>query len=67
MQRSIYAGDTMVGEGRVVRSYTDEAGARVRHLVDLELTVKNQDGGCAALRPSPSSCRFGSLGSRDDR
>ena len=44
MQRSIYAGDTMVGEGRVVRRYTDEAGARVRHLVDLELTVKNQDG-----------------------
>jgi acyl dehydratase len=44
MRRSIYAGDTMVGEGRVARRYTDEAGARVRHLVDLELTVKNQDG-----------------------
>lgn len=44
MQRSIYAGDTMVGEGRVVRRYTDDTGPRVRHLVDLELTVKNQRG-----------------------
>jgi hypothetical protein len=34
----------MVGEGRVVRRYTDDAGPRVRHLVDLELTVKNQRG-----------------------
>jgi hypothetical protein len=44
MQRAIYAGDTMVGEGRVARRYIDDAGARVRHLVDLELTVKNQRG-----------------------
>jgi hypothetical protein len=43
MQRSIYAGDTMVGEGRVVRRYIDDAGGRVRYLVDLELAVKNQD------------------------
>jgi hypothetical protein len=44
MRRSIYAGDTMVGEGRVVRRYIDDATSRVRHLVDLELTVKNQAG-----------------------
>jgi acyl dehydratase len=43
MQRSIFAGDTMVGEGRVVDKRTDSAGDRVRYLVDLELTVKNQD------------------------
>jgi hypothetical protein len=28
----------------VVRRFTDDAGARVRHLVDLEVTVKNQHG-----------------------
>lgn len=43
MQRSIYAGDTMYGEGRVARCYRDDQG---RHLVDLEVTVGNQDGPC---------------------
>jgi acyl dehydratase len=41
MQRSIYAGDTMYGEGRVVRRYIDDQG---RHLVDVEVTIGNQDG-----------------------
>ncbi|HLN17053.1 MAG TPA: MaoC/PaaZ C-terminal domain-containing protein [Acidimicrobiales bacterium] len=44
MRHSIYAGDTMVGQGRVVRKYTDEPGGRTRHLVELEITVENQDG-----------------------
>ena len=44
LQRSIFAGDTMVGEARVTRRYTDEQGGRARHLVDLEMTVKNQRG-----------------------
>ena len=41
MQRSIYAGDTMYGEGRVTRRHVDDQG---RHLVDVELEVGNQDG-----------------------
>lgn len=44
MRQSIYAGDSMVGEGSVARRYTDESQGRARHLVDLELTVKNQRG-----------------------
>ncbi|MBE3558092.1 MAG: hypothetical protein IMW89_02570 [Ktedonobacteraceae bacterium] len=43
MQRSIYAGDTMYGEGRVIRRYRDNQG---RHLVELEVIVGNQDGPC---------------------
>jgi acyl dehydratase len=34
---SIYAGDSMVGRGRVI-------GKRLGHLVDLEITVSNQRG-----------------------
>lgn len=41
MQRSIYAGDTMSGTGRITRTYTDDQG---RHLVDLEIMISNQDG-----------------------
>jgi acyl dehydratase len=48
MQHSIYAGDTMVGEGTVVRKWSDDAAGRVRHLVDLELTVENQHGDLCA-------------------
>lgn len=44
MRQSIFAGDTMVGEGRVTRRYTDDSTGRVRHLVDLEMTVSNQHG-----------------------
>ena len=41
---SIFAGDTMVAEGRVTKKYVDNAGDQARHLVELEITVKNQDG-----------------------
>lgn len=41
MQRSVYAGDTMFGEGKVVRKWIDEDG---RHLVDVEIAVGNDDG-----------------------
>lgn len=44
VRRSIYAGDTMVGDGRVVRKYRDESAGLVRHLVELEMTVTNQEG-----------------------
>lgn len=42
--RSVYAGDTIVGNARVVAIRRDERAGRTRHLVDLELTVANQDG-----------------------
>jgi acyl dehydratase len=41
MQRSIYAGDTMFGEGKVTRKWVDDAG---RHLVDVDIAVGNDDG-----------------------
>lgn len=41
MQRSIYAGDTMYGEGKVVGKRVDDQG---RHLVDLEVVIGNQEG-----------------------
>jgi len=41
MQRSIYAGDTMWGEGKVVRRWIDDEG---RHLIDVEINVGNDDG-----------------------
>lgn len=39
---SIYAGDTMVGRGRVVGKRVVTAGDVLRHLVDLEIAVHNQ-------------------------
>jgi acyl dehydratase len=41
---SIYAGDTMVGRGRVVDKRCDNSGRAPRYLVDLEVTVTNQRG-----------------------
>ena len=41
MQRSIYAGDVMYGEGRVTGRRIDEHG---RHLVEVSIEVGNQDG-----------------------
>ena len=43
-RQSVYAGDTIVGRGRVVGTREDERDGLVRHLVDLELEVTNQDG-----------------------
>jgi len=49
-QMSIYAGDTMVGSGRVLDTRREEADQVVRYLVDLELTVGNQHGTrCASV------------------
>jgi acyl dehydratase len=42
MRASIYAGDTIVGQGRVERRY-EENGLS---LVDLSVTISNQDGLC---------------------
>jgi len=42
MKGSIYAGDTMHGEGRVIRKYIDNN----RHLIDLQISIGNQDGPC---------------------
>jgi hypothetical protein len=44
MQRPLFAGDTMVGDGRVVRRYEEERAGRTRHLVELEIAVRNQHG-----------------------
>ena len=41
MQRSIYAGDTMFGEGRVTARRVDDDG---RHLLEVEIAVGNDDG-----------------------
>lgn len=48
--RSVYAGDTMVGTGRVVGMRREEQDGRVRFLVDLALEVGNQRGDrCASV------------------
>ncbi|MGZ5364905.1 MAG: MaoC/PaaZ C-terminal domain-containing protein [Mycobacterium sp.] len=39
---SFYAGDSMVGRGRVVDKHADTAGDVLRQLVDLEIAVYNQ-------------------------
>lgn len=41
---SVYAGDSMVGSGRVVDKRCDSSGDTPRYLVDLEITVSNQRG-----------------------
>lgn len=41
MKSSIYAGDTMSGEGEVKKCYKDEKG---RHLVDVSILISTQDG-----------------------
>lgn len=41
MRASIYAGDTMSGEGQVEKRYQDEAG---RTLVDISLTISTAEG-----------------------
>jgi acyl dehydratase len=39
---SIYAGDSMVGRGRVIDKRQEATGSAIRHLVDLEIAVYNQ-------------------------
>jgi acyl dehydratase len=39
---SVYAGDSMVGRGRVVNKRCDDSGETPRYLVDFEITVFNQ-------------------------
>jgi len=39
---SIYAGDSMVGRGRVVDKRCDRAGGAPRYLVDFEIAIFNQ-------------------------
>jgi acyl dehydratase len=41
---SIYAGDSMVGRGRVIDKRRDTASGATRYLVDLEINVSNQRG-----------------------
>lgn len=41
---SIYAGDTMVGRGRVVAKHCDTAVDPPRYLLDLQIEVTNQRG-----------------------
>jgi acyl dehydratase len=44
LQGSIYAGDSMVGRGRVVDKRSDTSGEAPRYLVDLQIAVYNQRG-----------------------
>jgi acyl dehydratase len=44
LQGSIYAGDKMVGRGRVVDKRSDTSGDAPRYLVDLQIAVYNQRG-----------------------
>jgi acyl dehydratase len=39
---SIYAGDSMVGRGRVIDKRLESSGAAPRYLVDLEIAIFNQ-------------------------
>ncbi len=39
---SVYAGDSMVGRGRVVNKRCDDSGETPRYFVDLEISVFNQ-------------------------
>jgi acyl dehydratase len=39
---SIYAGDSMVGRGRVIDKRRESTGAEPRYLVDLEVAIYNQ-------------------------
>ena len=39
---SIYAGDSMVGRGRVIDKRRETSGAAPRYLVDLEIAIYNQ-------------------------
>ena len=43
MSRSVYAGDLMSGEGRVLKCYVDDHG---RHLVDVEVMIGTLTGPC---------------------
>jgi hypothetical protein len=42
LQGSIYAGDSMVGRGRVVDKRRETSGTTPRFLVDLEIAIYNQ-------------------------
>jgi len=42
MRSSIYAGDSMTGEGKVEKCYSEDG----RNLVDLSIVISTQDGPC---------------------
>jgi acyl dehydratase len=48
LRHSLYAGDTLVGAGGVIARRREDADGRVRHLIDVELSVDNQQGTCCA-------------------
>ena len=41
---SVYAGDTMIGRGKVVGKRCNDSGSKPQYLVDLEISVSNQRG-----------------------
>ncbi len=41
---SVYAGDTMIGRGKVIGKRCIESGSTPQYLVDLEINVSNQRG-----------------------
>jgi acyl dehydratase len=44
VRRSVYAGDRMVGEGVVTARRREQDRGLVRHLVDVDVVVRNQHG-----------------------
>jgi acyl dehydratase len=40
LRAPVYPGDTLRGSGRVTRTWVDDDGPRVRHLVEIDITVK---------------------------
>lgn len=56
---SIYAGDSMVGRGRVVGKRCDVSGERRRHLVDFEIAIFNQrDELCCPAEVTLELCNY---------
>ena len=41
---SIYAGDTMIGRGKVIGKRCNSSGSKPQYLVDLQISVSNQRG-----------------------
>jgi acyl dehydratase len=49
LHRPVYAGDTMVGTGSVTAKRREDTDGQMRHLIDIDISVTNQDGtSCAS-------------------
>ena len=67
MRHPIFAGDMMVGTGRVTRKYIEDGDGRLRHLVELEVSVSNQRGELCAPATVTLELPTRELSTRDRR